>query len=158
MVQNTFGWLQYDLEEDVIEDKIEYSEVDKVIIAAHGRSDIIHFDLNDNQNGYVSCLDINEIVDVCNINILDIHACNCGNLEYDEDLDRITCIACEFAQKEQIKKVYAWFGTSAYSSSGNYCYSLFGSYRVFTLEDGEVIYRTVVSSYGVPWQFALLEY
>ena len=158
MVVATFKCLQFDLGAETIESKIAYSRVDKMLFMTHGDSNTLQFDLSDEKDGYVKCSDIDGINPICDIDILDIHACNCGNIAYIDDLGRSTCIACEFAVKHQISKVYAWFGKVAYSPNGNYCYSLFGQYRLFYLEQGIVKYKMVISSYDNPFQYGPLEY
>jgi hypothetical protein len=159
MAEFTFRLLKLDLSEEKITNKQRYSKVDKMIIISHGDNNFIQFDPEDPHNGHLSSCDIfNFRYIACDINIVDIQACKCGDYKYDEDLGRRTCVAHELAIKTNINKVYAWCGTAAFEKKRNYNYSWFGSYRVFYLYQGDITYKTMVSSNGWPWTFGPLEY
>jgi hypothetical protein len=159
LAKYTFSLLQHNLDSEVITDKLEYSKVDKMIIISHGDNNFIQFDPDDSENGYFCSEDINNMNYIaCDINLVDIQACKCGDYKFDEDLGRRTCVAHELANKTNINKVYAWCGTAAFEKKGNYNYSWFGSYRVFYLYQGDITYKTMVSSNGWPWTFGPLEY
>ena len=143
---------------EIIKAENKYSYVEKMIIIAHGNSDRIHFDPRDIENGYYSCKDISSTHIECDINILDIQACNCGNMFFNNSLNRRTCVAYEFASRTMINRVYAWCGKSAYSPSENFTYSLLGSYRMFSCENGTVTFINLISGDGCLWHFSPLEY
>lgn len=110
-----------------------------MVIIAHGNYDILEFSSGvENQVG-LSLID-EYVSPACEIDLLDIQACTCGDMRYDESLQRETCVAYEFARKQQIKKVYAWSDECKFALG--YAYSLRGNYYVFTsIKEGVSIER-----------------
>lgn len=112
----SFSLFTCDLEAEKIVNEEKYSEVNKLVIIAHGRSDIIQFVEED--YGSLSLNDVQySIQPACNINILDIQACYCGgavSYYFSEQFGNTPCIASLFALKPEIDKVYAWTGTSLF--------------------------------------------
>lgn len=113
--------------------------VDKMIIIAHGDYDILQFSPS---NGQIYLSDISDyITPACEIKLLDIQACYCGDMRFDSEMNRETCIAYEFASKAQINKVYAWTGKAVYYGGVNS--SINGIYVLYYQDDGVVDYKKV---------------
>lgn len=155
LVKFTFRAIQFDLTASTLVDKKAYSYVDKMIIIAHGSSLALQFDPtyirqdSDENDGAIGAQDVPGLNPICDIYLLDIQACNCGKMSSQFN----TCIAYEFANKSQIKKVYAWTGKSSYFLNVNSSYN--GAYVVYYQRQGKV-----ESALVNPWKnyFAPLEY
>ena len=153
LISYTLSHLNCDLEADVLTDDFAYSEVDKVIIIAHGYSNRIML-CQEKQSSQPNLFseDIRNLK-LSNIGILDIQACYCGRITYYDYMDTETCLAYEFIQRPEINKVYAWSG-SAYSDwfyeksifkSEMYNYSYDGKYLSFSKRN-EIIMISEVQS------------
>jgi len=147
LVNYTFKLLQLDLEMESITNKRAYSYVDKMIIIAHG--EYTHLVFAPDDNGSNLQLSIKYIKDnifpTCKINLLDIQACHCGRPDYySENGDEgYSCVAYEFARKEQIETVYAWTSECAYLFDRYNCSVKGGSYQIYYVYCGELIHYTV---------------
>lgn len=157
----TFRVLDHDLGSDDVS-KRRYSYVDKMIIIAHGNHDYIQWD----ENSYTfskNVLDYSDSI-ACEINILDIQACNCGEMGVAQGIDEETCIAREYAKKDLISRVYAWTGESQILVRFNYFvsnYSPDGKYVVFYDNQGIIHQEDMTGSFSVlpwGWTYQLLEY
>ena len=140
----TFNALKLDLNAETITNKEKYSKVDKMIIIAHGASNAMQF--APSSNGNLVVLNSTHIRDYispsCEITNLDIQACYCGRPDYFDDLNSNTCVAFEFAWKQQIKNVYAWTNECAFLEKYNV--SLCGGiYEKFYLSNNVVVHYTV---------------
>jgi hypothetical protein len=152
MVYYTFAALKCDLGADTLTNKQKYSSVDKMIIIAHGNYDILEFSPNGDGQVDLSYI-VNSIYPACNIELLDIQACSCGDMQFSHSLNRETCVALEFARKKKVKNVYAWTDETKYLYGHNY--SVRGRYVVYKSEQNTVSIENV----GIigKW-FAPLEY
>ncbi|MBO7565465.1 MAG: cellulose binding domain-containing protein [Clostridiales bacterium] len=152
MVYYTFAALKCDLGADTLTNKQKYSSVDKMIIIAHGNYDILEFSPNGDGQVDLSYI-VNSIYPACNIELLDIQACSCGDMQFSHSLNRETCVALEFARKKKVKNVYAWTDETKFLYGQNY--SVRGRYVVYKSEQNTVSIENV----GIigKW-FAPLEY
>lgn len=151
MILFTFAALPCDLGANKISNKKKYSYVDKMIIIAHGDYDILQFSPS---NGQIYLSDISDyITPACEIKLLDIQACYCGDMRFDSEMNRETCIAYEFASKAQINKVYAWTGKAVYYGGVNS--SINGIYVLYYQDDGVVDYKKVgiISKWFAPLEY-----
>lgn len=142
----TFNSLKCDLNAEDITNKEKYSKVNNLIIIAHGASNAMQFAPSSNGNKIIlnSKHIQNNITPMCEIANLDIQACCCGMPDYFDELKSYTCVAFEFARKQEIKNVYAW--TNECSFLEKYNVSLSGGiYEKFYLSNGVVVHYTVES-------------
>ena len=149
MAQQTFQLLKYKLDEDEIVESEEYSYVDKMIIITHGQPNWVEFKQDDMNSRFTSQHVMENVNPSCLIKTLDLQCCYCGAIsEYYYETDSgsftvYTCLAEQFAKKNNIENVYAWTSKSAYSKIAAENYSYFGKYIHFYRENGKVKQKEV---------------
>lgn len=154
MFKYAISHLECNLKAPVLTDKKCYSTIDKVVIIAHGHQNHLQFCSEDEaDNPFVFSEDIYFLSGISRIKVLDIQACECGkpcNYSYYDYFDEYTCIAYEFAKKEQIECVYAWTDKCKFLFKYNFSISG-GIYEKIYMVNNQVIHKTVKANEYFEW-------
>lgn len=178
-IMYAFWLLDRDLGKEKLSNKIAFSGVDTLVIAAHGSNCLIDLGARDEAPEQIQ---IDELLPEnttqnlnpkrwpCTVDILDIQACNCGRDGEIDGISRTMCIARGFAENEKIKKVYAWSGVSMFSSkpplgtsfnvfpngcnySPTYPSSAHGEYYRFERDSAGVVQKTALGDIILPLHY-----